>query len=33
MVLCILSEEKLTQIEGVSSIQAKELYKFLHGNS
>ena len=33
MGLCLLSEEQLTQIEGVSSIQAKELYKFLHGNS
>ena len=33
MGLCLLSEEQLTGIEGVSSIQAKELYKFLHGNS
>ena len=33
MGLCLLSEQQLTQIDGVSSIQAKELYKFLHGNS
>ena len=31
MGLCSLSEEELTNIEGVSSTQAKELYKFLHG--
>ena len=31
MGLCALSEHELTQIEGVSSIQAKDLYKFLHG--
>ena len=31
MGLCALSERQLTQIEGVSSIQAKDLFKFLHG--
>jgi len=31
MGLCTISEQALTDIEGVSSIQAKELYKFLHG--
>ena len=31
MGLCSLSEDELTNIEGVSSTQAKELYKFLHG--
>jgi len=31
MGLCTMSEHALTQIEGVSSIQAKDLYKFLHG--
>ena len=31
MGLCALSEHQLTQIEGVSSIQAKDLFKFLHG--
>jgi len=33
MGLCTMSEYELTQIEGVSSIQAKDLSKFLHGNS
>ena len=33
MGLCTMSEHELTQISGVSSIQAKELFKFLHGNS
>ena len=33
MGLCLLSEDQLTKIKGVSSIQARELYKFLHGNS
>jgi ERCC4-type nuclease len=31
MGLCTMSEYELTQIEGVSSIQAKDLFKFLHG--
>ena len=31
MGLCAMSEYELTNIEGVSSIQAKDLYKFLHG--
>ena len=31
MGLCALSEYELTQINGVTSIQAKDLYKFLHG--
>ena len=31
MGLCLLSEQELASIEGVSSIQAKELFKFLHG--
>jgi Fanconi anemia group M protein len=31
MGLCTLSEHELTQIDGVSSIQAKDLFKFLHG--
>ena len=31
MGLCTLSEHELTQIEGVSSVQAKDLHKFLHG--
>ncbi len=31
MGLCVLSEHELTSIEGVSSGQAKDLYKFLHG--
>ena len=31
MGLCALSEHELTQIEGVSSVQAKDLHKFLHG--
>jgi len=30
--LCLLSLEQLTNIEGVNSLQANELYKFLHGN-
>ena len=33
MGLCVMSEDELTRIEGVSSIQAKDLYKFLHGKS
>ena len=33
MGLCKLSKEELTNIEGVSSIQASELHKFLHGIS
>jgi ERCC4-related helicase/ERCC4-type nuclease len=33
MSLCAMSEHELTKIEGVSSIQAKDLFKFLHGNS
>tara|TARA_B110001452_G_scaffold250764_1_gene239261 strand:+ start:476 stop:3148 length:2673 start_codon:yes stop_codon:yes gene_type:complete len=33
MGLCTMSEQELTQIDGVSSIQAKDLFKFLHGNS
>jgi ERCC4-type nuclease len=33
MGLCTMSEHELTQINGVSSIQAKELFKFLHGSS
>ena len=31
MGLCHLSERELTSIEGVSSIQARDLYRFLHG--
>ena len=31
MGLCKMSEHELTQIDGVSSIQAKDLHKFLHG--
>ena len=31
MGLCHLSEHELTSIDGVSSIQAKDLYRFLHG--
>ena len=31
MGLCLLSEQELASIDGVSSIQAKELFKFLHG--
>ena len=31
MGLCHLSERELTSIDGVSSIQAKDLYRFLHG--
>ena len=31
MGLCLLSEQELASIEGVSSIQSKELFKFLHG--
>ena len=31
MGLCTMSEYELTQIDGVSSIQAKGLHKFLHG--
>ena len=31
MGLCLLSEQELATIDGVSSIQAKELFKFLHG--
>ena len=31
MGLCHLSERQLTSIEGVSSIQAKDLFRFLHG--
>lgn len=31
MGLCTMSEYELTQIKGVSSIQAKDLFKFLHG--
>lgn len=31
MGLCAMSEHELTQIDGVSSIQAKDLFKFLHG--
>jgi len=33
MGLCTMSEHELTKIDGVSSIQAKDLFKFLHGNS
>jgi|SaaInlStandDraft_2_1057019.scaffolds.fasta_scaffold00220_26 Fanconi anemia group M protein len=33
MGLCMISEHELTQIKGVSSIQARDLFKFLHGNS
>jgi ERCC4-related helicase/ERCC4-type nuclease len=33
MGLCTMSEHELTQIDGVSSIQANELFKFLHGSS
>lgn len=31
MGLCMLSEHQLTEIEGVSANQAKDLFKFLHG--
>ena len=31
MGLCLLSEQELASIDGVSPIQAKELFKFLHG--
>jgi len=31
MGLCELSEQSLAQIDGVSSIQARDLYRFLHG--
>ena len=31
MGLCSLSEQQLADIDGVSNIQAMELYKFLHG--
>ena len=31
MGLCHLSERQLTSIEGVSSIQARDLFRFLHG--
>ena len=31
MGLCTISEYDLAQIDGVSSIQARDLYKFLHG--
>ena len=31
MGLCTMSEHELTKIDGVSSIQAKDLFKFLHG--
>ena len=33
MGLCMMSEYELTQIKGVSSIQSKDLFKFLHGDS
>ena len=31
MGLCTISEYDLAHIDGVSSIQARDLYKFLHG--
>lgn len=31
--LCLLTLEEISSIDGVSTIQALELYKFLHGNS
>jgi len=32
MGLCLMTLEEISSIDGVSSIQAIELYKFLHGN-
>jgi ERCC4-type nuclease len=29
--LCQLTEKELSEVDGVSSIQARDLYRFLHG--